>query len=683
MTIRILILTLLTASSCSPQQSTTSRDKANQGSATGNGADDANSDKLPPAPDAVLKQIKLALTSVKIPAGFDVVYTATGDYDDATTKDITDKVKVSISDEAVATLNSAERKIRGIKSGKIVVTASVSAVTVTSEIEFTQATLASIDITPKDVKMPAGGSGQLFKLNGTFSDGSVADISPQADWTSSNAVVADINNIDKKGFARGKVKGTVQISSTFAGKAVTTSFEVEDPVLMALQFDCNPSNTLLEYYAGCTVISGACPAPMGGANVPGGSMQTYVSAYYSDCSTRGVTAEPELVFTSITPTKAAFSTVEGEKGKINFLATGAVTASASYKGKTTTPDLSFRIDAPSTVALIFPGGAYAAYGNCFLVQDVSPGRPNENYMQFTVRGLKNDCSLTDLTSDVTWSVSDATIGGFDDSANPGRLIFYKDGKVDITATFTNEFNVILTQKIVGFDVTFIGSARLEATAIPSTNSASVEITLINTGSATATNIRLKSPEYSVDLGPIASIDPGASVRIKIVNPRFYEFTPEAYLTNHYALGYSADPAGERVIIPTLAQATSPICNSVAGPCTPLVAMLPTPSGIMDRAGVDWHLSYTNLSTVSVSGPFKIIVPGYLSQYYGATLNKPNNGAVDCRTQITLLPSQSCQVRFHFTFKGSVDPNTLKIHNIFMNSTSGPDAMVYLFWGDWQ
>ena len=231
---KILTVTIVSLylAACSGQKAPV-RTKPNQGNGsddgTGNGSDEGSGNGT--GTSALLQQIKLDLSSVKIPAGFDVVYTATGQYSDATSKDISDKVTISISDESIATVIKAEKKIRGLKIGKLIISVSDGDIIAKGDIEFTLATLTSVDIAPKNVKMPAGGQGQIFKLNGTFSDGTAADISSQAQWTSSNLtpsaqVTADVNNLDKKGFARGLNEGASLISATFESKTASTNFEV-------------------------------------------------------------------------------------------------------------------------------------------------------------------------------------------------------------------------------------------------------------------------------------------------------------------------------------------------------------------------------------------------------------------------------------------------------------------------
>jgi hypothetical protein len=79
------------------------------------------------------------------------------------------------------------------------------------------ATLLSIAVTPASALLKAG-STQQYTAIGTFSDGSIQDITATAEWSASNKNVADVSSsLGAKGQAKGLKKGTTSIRADASG----------------------------------------------------------------------------------------------------------------------------------------------------------------------------------------------------------------------------------------------------------------------------------------------------------------------------------------------------------------------------------------------------------------------------------------------------------------------------------
>jgi hypothetical protein len=85
-------------------------------------------------------------------------------------------------------------------------------------------TLESMDITPKTASIAQGGT-QQFTATGKYSDGSTADLTTEADWTSDPTAVA---TVDALGLATGVGVGTATITATLDGFQDSTSLTVAD-----------------------------------------------------------------------------------------------------------------------------------------------------------------------------------------------------------------------------------------------------------------------------------------------------------------------------------------------------------------------------------------------------------------------------------------------------------------------
>jgi hypothetical protein len=92
---------------------------------------------------------------------------------------------------------------------------------------WTPGTLLSIAVTPASASIKAG-SAQQYTAIGTFSDGSIQDLTATAEWSTSKKDVADVSNsLGTEGQAKGLTEGTTNIraaASGVHGEALLTVF---------------------------------------------------------------------------------------------------------------------------------------------------------------------------------------------------------------------------------------------------------------------------------------------------------------------------------------------------------------------------------------------------------------------------------------------------------------------------
>ena len=93
----------------------------------------------------------------------------------------------------------------------------------TTTLTVTTATLNSIAVTPPSPTINLGAS-QLFAAQGTFSDGSVVNITVQVAWSSSDVTVATIK---ANGLASSASQGTTTIQATLNGVNGTAILTVQ------------------------------------------------------------------------------------------------------------------------------------------------------------------------------------------------------------------------------------------------------------------------------------------------------------------------------------------------------------------------------------------------------------------------------------------------------------------------
>jgi trimeric autotransporter adhesin len=147
--------------------------------------------------------------------------TVTGTFADGTTQDLTSVVNWTSSAPSVATVEYQTGVVSSLSSGSSTITATLGSATATVQLTVTNATLTSINISPANPGISAGGS-QQFTAVGNFSDGTSQTL-VGVDWSSSNAAVAFIYS---SGLASATGPGSAMVSASLNGVSGTTGVSV-------------------------------------------------------------------------------------------------------------------------------------------------------------------------------------------------------------------------------------------------------------------------------------------------------------------------------------------------------------------------------------------------------------------------------------------------------------------------
>ncbi len=183
----------------------------------------------------VLVSIDLTPTNPTVTVEENQQFTATGNYSDESTEDITTSVAWDSSDTEVATVSNdpgSEGLASTIAEGSTTITATSGAIsgdtTLTVELPVT---LLSIDVTPANPTVTAGET-QQFTAMGTYSNNSTIDMTAWVVWDSSDTGVATISNDPgTEGVASALSTGPTTISATSGEISDSTTLTVSEPVL--------------------------------------------------------------------------------------------------------------------------------------------------------------------------------------------------------------------------------------------------------------------------------------------------------------------------------------------------------------------------------------------------------------------------------------------------------------------
>jgi trimeric autotransporter adhesin len=185
---------------------------------------------------AVLVSIAVIPGNPSIANGTNQQFAASGTYTDGSTQPLTAAVTWSSSDTTVATISNASGSnglANTLAQGFVTVTATLGAVSGSTGLTVTPATLVSIAVTPGNASIP-GRTNQQFTATGTYTDGSTLNLTSAVTWTSSDPSIASISNAaGSNGLAAGDTVGQASISAALGG---VTSPSVTLTVTAALRY---------------------------------------------------------------------------------------------------------------------------------------------------------------------------------------------------------------------------------------------------------------------------------------------------------------------------------------------------------------------------------------------------------------------------------------------------------------
>ncbi len=182
----------------------------------GGGGDGGGGGTNPPT--VTLSSITVTPASPSVVAGLTLQFTATGNYSDSTTKDLTSTVTWTSSDESKAIISATS----GLATGKAAGTATITATytnattgTVAGNNTLTVAppNLVSVVLSPKTPTLGVNKNAQ-FHATGTYTDNSTQDVTPGVTWSSSDTTILQIT-------AAGEAKVQNQIGTAIVSAALT------------------------------------------------------------------------------------------------------------------------------------------------------------------------------------------------------------------------------------------------------------------------------------------------------------------------------------------------------------------------------------------------------------------------------------------------------------------------------
>lgn len=217
---------------------------------------------------ASVVSLTVSPTAAVLAKGTTQQFTATARFSDGSSQDVTATaawLAVDVSGSGVAAIGAT-----GLAKANAVGTALVGCgyrgLSSSATLEVKPAVLTSVAMTPTMATVSKGRT-QSFQLMGTYSDGSMQDVSSSTVWTTADVTGLNVASINSSGQALAKNEGQAQIRGEHMGRSATATLTVTPATLTSM--DATPSK---------------------GSTAVGATQQFTATAYYSDGSSKDVTS---------------------------------------------------------------------------------------------------------------------------------------------------------------------------------------------------------------------------------------------------------------------------------------------------------------------------------------------------------------------------------------------------------
>jgi hypothetical protein len=368
--------------------------------------------------DVSLMSIQVTSPDAWVAKGLPEQFTATGIFDDESKQDVTKQVVWASSTPNVTI--AAGGLGNGAAEGPATVSATLMGITGSMNFWVTSAQLSAVVVTPFSPSI-AKGTKIAFSATGILTDNTYKNLTPFAEWASSDKGVATISGVLMyQGVATAVDVGTTSVSATYKGISGATTLNVTPATIAKLNLvPLNPT-------------------------LPKGTTENFAAiATFSDGSAQDLTAF--ATWGSSDATVAIVSNVAWSHGVATALALGTTTITASVSGKSDSTTLTV---SPATLGAIELTPAFAS-----IAKGTSVG--------FNAIGVYSDHTTQNLTMLVTWSSSDPSVAVISNAlGTPGVATAVDMGTATIKAAFGG---------VTGATILTVTSATLKSIAVTPPN----------------------------------------------------------------------------------------------------------------------------------------------------------------------------------------------------------------------
>jgi hypothetical protein len=368
-----------------------------------------------------LVSIALTPAAVALDPGDAKSLVATGSFEGGVTRNITQQLTYTSSDPTVVSatnLDGNKSRVEALVQGAATISA-VDAVTGVSSADLggnavvtVLGALESITLSPPTKTRPAGQS-QSYVATGHYAGGVTLNITQEVDYASSDPSVAVAPNVlGNKGRIDALAPGTAVISASHPSGVTTTA---------------GGNDATLTVSAATTTLLGITLSPTAATRAVGESQSFMATGHYEGGGVTNLTQH--VVYSSSDPAVVAAPNTAGNKSRVDMVAPGTATISATY----TDPQSSLQVsttDAGGDATITVIGALER-----LTLSPVTATRAADQSITYTATGFFGGGTTKNLTQRVDYHTSDATIAAAPNLAgNKSRVDTLTPGQVTISAT---------------------------------------------------------------------------------------------------------------------------------------------------------------------------------------------------------------------------------------------------------
>ncbi|MEC4727344.1 Ig-like domain-containing protein [Shewanella sp. D64] len=275
--------------------------------------------------NAVIESIEITPLNIMTPAGTDVTYTARARFSDLSVHDISLLGYWQSSNAQIATIEitgALAGKAHGLTAGETDISIDYMGMTQSTLLTVTDASLSSLQVTPKNLSEPLGTHGQ-YRATAYYTDGHSQDVTREATWSSQHSeIVSIIPSGDEAGIAKANTVGVTRISAIYGGFVSTSgdrnSLNINSQGLQTQSVNDSTQATVTDAQLVQLNLS-----PLT-ASISAGNSQAYtLSGIFSDGSSKELTefAKWQVVDSSVASIDAAGTAHGKRSGTTKVLAT--------------------------------------------------------------------------------------------------------------------------------------------------------------------------------------------------------------------------------------------------------------------------------------------------------------------------------------------------------------------------
>lgn len=361
--------------------------------------------------NAVIQSISVTPSGATIPIGGRQSLTATGQFNDGTTQDITTSAQWTASlgagNTVIATVGSSGSTYGvaiGQSQGTTTISATFGAITGTAPLTVTGATLQSISVAPTK-SLLAPGSTRQYTAIGKWTDGSTQPIIQNVTWSEADTSGTSVALVSGSGVVTGNSAGTATVTAVYGSLPPATANVVVEG---------SPLSCIAVTAQGMTPPTSCSQVTPPSVSVPETIQFSFIATgIFADGTPLDLTST--VNWSSSSPSVATVSSSSSNGGVAAGIAPGSTIISASFASQSGTATLAVTNATLSSIS-VTPTNSSIALGSS---------------QQFTAIGSFTQGPDITITNQVTWSSSDPSVAVIKSS---GVAVSAKTGTTAIKAT---------------------------------------------------------------------------------------------------------------------------------------------------------------------------------------------------------------------------------------------------------